>query len=181
LGAEHAGQPGAQHFGQPGAGHAGGAPSTSTKGLLIAGGVIAAVIAAVAAVFLLRPDPLQQTGAQQSPTTITNPTPGAATADGPWFRGTYNLAMTYPGGSHTSAVTVTSECPRCDATVGPLIYRWIGTGWQNTEETRCSPSITTLTPTDVVNGIVQQMTGYSGPHCPGSSAEVFLTFSRIGD
>ncbi len=195
--AGHAGQPGAGggyagqsesahggHVGQPGAGHAGHAgqhgPSVSTKGLLIAAGAFGAVVVAVAAFFILRPDTPQQTAAQESPTTITSPLPGAipgaAAPEGPGFRGTYNWRNS---SGQAGTVTVTSDCPTCDATATSEgrtgIYHWTGTGWTYTADCRTE----TVTPTVVVNGIVQEAsTQASG--CPGAGSNTG-TLTRVGD
>jgi serine/threonine protein kinase len=72
----------------------GAATATLTRGkLFAAGGIGAAVIAAVAAFLVFRPDPPQQT-ATSAPTTTTPPpgaSPAAAGTDGPLLRGTYRL------------------------------------------------------------------------------------------
>jgi hypothetical protein len=156
--AGQAGQPAAQtgtgYPAQPGAGPSGATSSISVKGILIAAAaIVAVIIAVVAAFFVLRPNPPQQTAAQQSPTTTNNPTPGtapgAATADGPLFRGTY----TWQGSDGNGTITVTSDCPACDVTVaGPFstrTFNWTGTGWTSAGD---CPS--TYSPIVVVDGIV---------------------------
>jgi hypothetical protein len=194
-GASQAGQPAAQpatgYPAQPGAGQPGATSSISIKGILIAAAaIVAVVIAALAALLLLRPNPPQQTAAQQSPTTAANLPPGAvappgaapagATPDGPWFRGTYNYRGTSGGATSTVVGTITSNCPRCDAKQDDgEVWQWNGTGWQKTQSIACGSSTFTLTPTVVVNGIAQELSGHGLTPCGGR--EVQYTFTRVGD
>jgi hypothetical protein len=180
-----AAQPGIGYPAQPGAGPSGATSSISIKGILIAAAaIVAIVIAAVAALLLLRPNPPQQTAARQSPTTPANAAPGAtppgvtsgaAAPAGPWFRGTYNYTNTVVSGT----ITVTSDCPACDATVmsegRSAIYRWNGTGW-----TLASCKTQTFTPTGVVNGIVQELSTQDSGGC-GDDEGTTGTATRIGD
>jgi hypothetical protein len=151
----------------------------SVKGILIAtAAIVAIVIAIAAAFFLLRPNPPQQTAAQQSPTTAANLPPGAApppggppgaASDGPLLRGTYNEhgELRTPGAPDYSAdyaVKFSSDCPACDATYtgpgGALVFHWNGTGWTTTRDGGACGSVTiTLTPTAVVDGMVQAASG----------------------
>jgi hypothetical protein len=188
--AGHAGQPAAQtgtgYPAQPGAGPSGATSSISVKGILIAAAaIVAVIIAIVAAFFVLRPNPPQHTAAQQSPTTAANPTPGAnpgsatsgaAAAAGPWFRGTYNYANTSVSGT----ITVTSDCPTCDATVTSegrsAVYQWTGSGW--TYDAGCKTQ--TFAPTVVVNGIVQEMSTQDSGGCGGGGGTTG-TATRVGD
>jgi hypothetical protein len=179
-----AAQPGTGYPAQPGAGPSGATSSISIKGILIAAAaIVAVVVAAVAAFLLLRPNPPQQTAAQQPPTPATNlpagatppgATSGAAAPAGPWFRGTYNYTNTVVSGT----ITVTSDCPACDATVmsegRSAIYRWNGTGW-----TFASCKTQTFTPTAVVDGIVQELSTQDSGGCGGEGTTG--TATRIGD
>jgi hypothetical protein len=174
-----AAQPGTGYPAQPGAGQPGATSFISVKGILIAAAAIVAIVIAIAAAFfLLRPNPPQQTAAQQSPTTANTLPPGAApppggppgaASDGPLLRGTYNEhgELRTPGAPDYSAdyaVKFSSDCPACDATYtgpgGALVFHWNGTGWTNTKDGGACGSVTiTLTPTAVVDGMVQAASG----------------------
>jgi hypothetical protein len=184
-----AGQPAAQPgtgYPAPPAGQPGATTSISIKGILIAAAaIVAVVIAIVAAFFLLRPNPPQQTTAQQSPTPTASPavggTPGAATPAeaapaGPLFRGRY--MYTIAGRSET--MTVRSDCPTCDATVTAMgitrNYHWTGTGWTGTTKGDCGTG--TITPTAVVDGIVQEASIQASGCGIASTAG---TMTRVGD
>jgi hypothetical protein len=162
----------------------------SIKGIFIAAAAIVAIlIAVVAAFFVLRPNPPQQTAAQQSPTTATKPAPGAAPATaapaGPLLRGTYNEhnEIDYPSGhgSNNHVVKYSSDCPGCDVTAvnemgdtGTL--QWNGTGWTSTTPGSCG-AVANLTPTSVVNGIVQEASG----SLTGCNFTLTTTWTRTGD
>jgi hypothetical protein len=135
----------------------------------------------LAAFFLLRPNPPQQTSAQKQPP-ANNPAPGAAAppgaaptgaSEGPLFRGTYRYQNTYQSGT----AKVVTDCPACNATVTgetTAVYHWNGTGWTFAEGCRTE----TVTPTAVVNGIMQEAsTQASG--CGAASNTGTLT--RVGD
>jgi hypothetical protein len=185
-----AAQPGTGYPAQPSAGPSGAASSISIKGILIAAAaIVAIVIAALAAFFVLRPNPPQQTAAQQSPTTADNPPPGdtpAATAPtGPLLRGTYNEhnEIDYPSGhgSNNHVMKFSSDCPGCDATgVNELgdtgTLQWNGTGWTSTTPGSCG-AVANLTPTSVVNGIVQEASG----SLTGCNFTLTTTWTRTGD
>ena len=103
--------------------------------------------------------------------------PGAAAATGPWLRGTYFYTYHTLSGA-TGTFTVTSDCPGCDATLTDtgvaVIFHWTGTGWTATVGCR----VQTMTPTVVVNGIVQEASLHDGG-CVNPPGTVTLT--RIGD
>jgi hypothetical protein len=187
-----AAQPGTGYPAQPSAGPPGATSFISIKGILIAAAaIVAVVIAAVAAFFLLRPNPPQQTAAQQSPTTAANLPPGAApaaaTSDGPLLRGTYRELVEVRSSAGTSTgdniVTITSDCPRCDVTIAAQAptsaYQWNGNGWQRQiTGPICPADIMTLTPTTVVDGIVQELSTYYAT-CNGTVRS--STMTRTGD
>jgi hypothetical protein len=149
---------------------------------------IVIAIAIAAALFLLRPNPPQQTAAQQSPTTANNPpaggTPATAAPAGPLLRGTYNEhnEIDYPSGhgSNNHVVKYSSDCPGCDVTAvnetgdtGTL--QWNGTGWSGPPGP-CG-GVATVTPTAVVNGIVQEASG-TVTFC---NSTLTTTWTRTGD
>jgi hypothetical protein len=80
-------------------------------------------------------------------------------------------------------VTITSDCPRCDVTIaaqGPTsAYQWNGNGWQRQiTGPICPADIMTLTPTTVVDGIVQELSTYYAT-CNGTVRS--STMTRTGD
>ena len=133
--------------------------------LLAAGGVGAAIIAAVVGFFLLRPQPPKPTASLQSPTPTAaiaqtaGATPAAAPA-GPLFSGTYKQ----PNGPWTGPIH--SDCPGCDATVttpgGSGVLRWNGVSWEGPVAIHCGSMMMTATPTVVVNGIAQELALHVG-------------------
>jgi hypothetical protein len=140
----------------------------------------------VAAFSLLRPNPPQQTTAQQLPTAPVSPppgatpgaaTPGASGPNGPLLRGSYNFQMPWA----TGVVTATSDCPGCDATVtfssGSAIYHWTGTSWMTGGSGGSCTG--TLTPTAIVNGIAQELSMLRS-ECGGVEAHSG-TMTRTGD
>jgi eukaryotic-like serine/threonine-protein kinase len=166
----------------PGATAASSGRSLLTRGKLIAAGAtVAAVIAAVAAFFVLRPGPPRETASEQSQTTtIISPpgaAPAAAAAAGPWWRGSYGSTQ------GPDRVTVTSDCPRCDANFlalgGAGLMRWNGAGWQGTISFMCGPYVLTATPTEVVDGTVHALS-YTTT-ATGCSPAAGGTLTRMGD
>jgi hypothetical protein len=102
------------------------------------------------------------------------------------LRGTYRTHIEVRSSAGTTTgdhiVTITSDCPGCDVIlVGavPPAYQWNGSGWQQvTTGPICPGDTVTLTPTVVVNGIVQELSTYYAT-CNGTVRSGTLT--RIGD
>ena len=158
--------------------HGGGSGrSILTKGRLIAAGGIVVAAAAIIAFVAMRPDQPEPTRSSAPSTTTTSPTPGASPAvaapAGPWLRGTYRTH--YYG--MDKEVTVTSDCPACDATfIGPgpaVVAHWNGIGWTLPDLGCGNPG--PLTPTVVANGTVQEFSFWNG-----CSHEQSGTYTRIG-
>ncbi len=106
------------------------------------------------------------------------------------LRGTYNLHTVIRGGIpdpavNDATVTITSDCPGCDATVvgsgGSIVLQGTGTGWQQIvpASVQCGAETITWTPGAVVNGIVQELSMHWNP-C-GHRTDVSSTLTRIGD
>lgn len=139
-----------------------GTPRQNRRTLVTAGALTAALIAAIATLFVLfvlRPDPPKQTVTAATPPTATA---NAAPAAGPLFSGRYKTDKGPELG------TVTSDCPGCDVTLtspgGSGQLRWNGVSWEGPIDTRyCGPYILTATPTVVVDGIAQELTYRSAP------------------
>ena len=103
----------------------------------------------------------------------------------PWLRGTYaeHNEIQTPGGHYSNdhVTKMASDCPGCNATEvsdsGTGIWQWNGPGWTHTGSAQCGPVTSTLTPTVVVNGIVQEATG-GFTVC---DVTVSTTWTRTGD
>jgi hypothetical protein len=145
--------------------------------LIATAAVIVAVIVAVAAFLVLRPDPSQQTGAQQSPTGA-NATPGAATADAvptaPAINGTYRIHSDIEYSNWDRV-----EPWRCDPGDCKGI-KWNGTNFQSVVADICSPNPAPYT-TVVVDGIVQEMSRSYTCNYVVKTGVQSETWTRIGD
>ncbi len=119
--------------------------------------------------------------------------PVAAADDGPWLRGRYNANI---GGADMGVWTISSDCAQCDANVSfypgrpPVVYHWNGTAWVYMGPQPCCLSSETLTPTNVVDGIAQELSyqfvgcAQPAPGCtppPGTNRNLVGTLTRIGD
>lgn len=142
----------------------------------------AAILAALVAFFIFRPDPPRQSASEQPPPTVpgsppSGASPAGAPAGGPVFRGRYGST------AGPDILTVISDCARCDATAtapsGTGILRWTGTGWHGTMSFMCGPYDLTATPTEVVNGTARVMAYQTTS--TGCSRAYSGTLTRIGD
>lgn len=108
-------------------------------------------------------------------TATTAAVPAIAAAGGPLFSGTYAVAP------YGSVVHVSSQCGGCNA-VGvdkaAANFTWTGAGWESTYDAGCGMGTTVLTPTAVVNGVVQELTASGASPCTGP---VVANWSRVGD
>lgn len=148
--------------------------------ILLGAGVMATVVAAITAIILLLPHSTEST-ASQATTTTTTTTPAAALAPlapppppppaGPRLSGTYSITSTFRTATATSVISFASDCAMCDATLTANgksgTVTWNGTGWENTGGGACAMR-TVLTPTSVVDGIVQTFSQISTILTPGS-------------
>lgn len=169
-----------------------------TRRRLIGLGVAAtAIIAAVIAFVMLRPNPDPANGcarAQSPPTTIAVSAPlDVGPADGPWLKGNYkiHLVAVLDGKVTDSTLRFDSDCARCDVfmvdpeghrtTFHSTVFHWIGAEWQTTEGNPCPPcdATVTATPIVVVDGIAQELT-YKRTDCQGVEVEAG-TLTRLGD
>ena len=114
---------------------------------------------------------------------VATPAPQGSSG-APRLQGTYSqhTDIQTPSGhySNDKVVTATSDCGGCNATVtgegGTATMEWTGSGWTSTSTAQCGPVITTSTPTAVVNGIVQELSG----HFTVCDVNVTFTWSRTG-
>ena len=148
--------------------------------ILLGAGVMATVVAAITAIILLLPHSTEST-ASQATTTTTTTTPAAALAPlapppppppaGPRLSGTYSITSTFRTATATSVISFASDCAMCDATLTANgksgTVTWNGTGWENTGGGACAMR-TVLTPTSIVDGIVQTFSQISTILTPGS-------------
>ncbi|PJE20902.1 MAG: hypothetical protein CK431_24630 [Mycobacterium sp.] len=148
--------------------------------ILLGAGVLATVVAAITAIILLLPHSTEST-ASQATTTTTTTTPAAALAPlapppppppaGPRLSGTYSITSTFRTATATSVVSFASDCAMCDATLTANgksgAVTWNGTGWENTGGGACAMR-TVITPTSIVDGIVQTFSQIATILTPGS-------------
>ncbi|GFG79143.1 serine/threonine-protein kinase [Mycobacterium paragordonae] len=147
--------------------------------ILLGAGVLATVVAAITAIILLLPHSTESTASQTTTTTTT--TPAAALAPlapppppppaGPRLNGTYSITATFRTATVTSVISFASDCAMCDATLTAngksATVTWNGTGWEHTEGGACVMRHV-LTPTSIVDGIVQTFSQISTILTPGS-------------
>ncbi len=115
---------------------------------------------------------------------VATPAPQGS-SDAPRLQGTYanHNDIQTPSGhySNDKVATATSDCGGCDAVVngdgGSAVLKWNGKGWTNSAPGQCGPVLVTYTPTAVVNGIVQELSG----HFTVCDTNVTFTFIRTGD
>lgn len=147
----------------------------------MAAGAGAAVVAAGVVVVVLWPESVESTAAPETTTTTTTtttqvvaaplPPPPPPAPVGPRLSGTYSITVTFRTATVSSVVTVASDCAQCDATFtvdgvsGTMT--WNGTGWERTDGGACLMRVV-LTPTSVVNGIVETFSQVSTILSPGS-------------
>lgn len=145
----------------------------------MAAGAGAAVVAAGVVVVVLWPESVEQTAAPVTTTTTTTTTQVVAAPPplpppppaGPRLDGTYSITATFRTATVSGVITVASDCAQCDATftangmTGTMT--WNGTGWERTDGGHCLMRVV-VTPTSVVDGIVETFSQVSTILSPGS-------------
>jgi hypothetical protein len=115
---------------------------------------------------------------------VATPAPQGS-SDVPRLQGTYaqHTDIQTPSGhySNDKVATAASDCGGCNATAtsegGSATLEWTGSGWSSTSNAQCGSVTTTYTPTAVVNGIVEGLSG----HFTVCDTDVTFTWKRTGD